>query len=201
MALACAPASFTQTWVWHDQQRLVEHALSTANDDPNLAVMAGDLALEKAEAGDVPALHEARRHYLAAAARVGPVQKGCVSRALSAARLGLAWCMLIEQRGRRGPETEVLLAAFREAVDSGPENPAAWVGLGVGNGIAERYGEAEQALRKALELDRDHSEAWFNLGLLQVRTNRRQEATESLRQALRCKPDNAAARQLLDQLR
>lgn len=200
MVLVCAPVSFVQTWIWHSHEGFVERAVTLHHGDPNLAVMAGDLALVKAQTGSIPAMHSARSHYSAAVAGVVVPEHGEAPCSLSAALLGLAWCNLLEQQGRRGPDTPALVVAFRRAVDAGPENPAAWVGLGVANAIAERYGEAECALRHALALDRGHSEAWFNLGLLQVRTNRKKEAIASLHQAVTCKPGNMAARRLLGQI-
>ncbi|HEX6813047.1 MAG TPA: hypothetical protein VF384_15590 [Planctomycetota bacterium] len=199
--LACAPVSFGQTSIWRSQERFVEHALALRTDDPSFEVMAGDLALEEAQAGSAAALLAARTYYEAAVTGtvVVPEQR-YVPRSLSAGLLGLAWCMLLEQQGRRGPDTPALLDAFQRAIDAGQENPAAWIGFGVANAIAERYPDAERALRKALAIDGSRSEAWFNLGLLQVRTNREREAVASLRQALWCQPDNSAARELLVQI-
>lgn len=201
VATVLGGTSFTQTWTWRDQTRLVNHGIYANPPDANLHAMAGDLQLARAQRGEAGALPAARADYehaeqLAAAA---PGREG--QRALATAHLGLAWCLLLEVQGQRRPATGQLAAAFQRAVDADPLRPAAWVGLGVAHGIAQQPAEAERAFRKALELDPGHSEAWTNLGNLQRLTNRRDEARESLRQALHHDPGNRQAQQLLDQLR
>lgn len=201
LAVLAGGVSFAQTWTWRDQTALVGHGLHRNPTDANLHAMAGDLQLARAQRGEAGALSAARAAYehadqLAAAA---PGHEG--QRASATARLGLAWCLLLEVQGQRRPATGQLAAAFQRAVDADPLRPAAWVGLGVAHGIAQQPTEAERAFRKALELDPGHSEAWTNLGNLQRLTNRRDEARESLRQALHHDPGNRQAQQLLDQLR
>ncbi len=201
LAAVSAPLCFAHTWVWHDQGSLVAHGLRWSPEDPKLLVMSGDLALARAQAGDAAALADARADYTRAEQLAAPGFAGHAHHALGSARLGLAWCLLIEQGGRRGPGTPALLAAFQRAVDAEPDSAAAWVGLGVANGVAEQPAAAEQALRKALALDPDHGDAWFNLGYLQSLGRRVAEARASLEQALRCNPGHEAARRLLDRLR
>jgi tetratricopeptide (TPR) repeat protein len=192
--------SFVQTWVWRDQPHLVRHALAQRPDDATLWRMTGDLALARA-ARDPGALGYARDAYQHALSLCGTATAGTADRARAEAELGLAWCMFREQGGLRGPGTPALLAAFQRAVDGAPDSAAAWVGLGVAYGIAERPAAAEQSLRKALALAPSNADAWFNLGSLQARNGRRDAARESLAEALRCNPHYAAAKDLLDRLR
>lgn len=201
LAVLAGGVSFVQTWTWRDQTQLVGHGLRSNPTDANLHAMAGDLQLVRAQRGEAGALVAARGAYEHAdqLATAAPANEG--QRALATARLGLAWCLLLEVQGQRRPATGQLAAAFQRAVDADPLRPAAWVGLGVAHGIAQQPAEAERAFRKALELDPGHSEAWTNLGNLQRLTNRRDEARESLRQALHHDPGNRQAQQLLDQLR
>jgi Flp pilus assembly protein TadD len=194
LVLACAPLSFVGTGSWRDQGALVTHGLSIAPNDPNLRVMAGDVALAT-DPVRAAADYAAAERAAAAASGERP------HRALAAARLGLAWSLFQQQQGQRGPGTPQLVAAFQRAVDTDPSVPAAWVGLGVAFGVAGRNGDAERAFREALARDADHPEAWFNLGFLQARMGRDGDARASLQQALRCNPGNARARQLLQQLR
>lgn len=193
--------SFVQTWVWHDQQQLVRHGLAHRPEDPTLWRMTGDLALARAAAGDRAALGYARDAYRQALDRAGTATAGSAHRARAEAELGIAWCLLTEQGGQRGPGTPAMLAAFQRAVDSAPESAAAWVGLGVARGVADQPDAAEQALRRAIALEASSSEAWFNLGSLQARIGRRDAARTSLAEALRCNPRHAAAQDLLDRLR
>lgn len=199
-AACCAVGSFAQTWHWHDDAALVRHGLATAPGDGQVLVLAGDTALARAQAGDARALAAARGAY-DAALRAGPVPApGAVVRTFADARLGLAWCLLVEQRGERGPGTPALLAAFEAAVAADGRSAAAWTGLGVANAIAGRRDEAERAFRRALELEPDRTEAWTNLGRVQAEGGRRDEARASLREALRRDPGNAVARQWLDRV-
>ncbi len=158
--------SFVQTWAWHDPQRFVQNALQHAANDPTLLVMAGDQALLRAQQGDPVALATAQSWYATAERLAANERPDLLHRALAPARLGLAWCMLIEQQGRRGSRTPALLAAFQRAVDTDPTSAPSWVGLGVANGIAGANQVAERAFQKALELDPGNPEARHNLSRL-----------------------------------
>jgi protein O-mannosyl-transferase len=161
--------SFAQTWVWHDPEHFVANAIAHAPNDPTLLVMAGDLALMRAQNGDAAAFAAATSAYTQAERLAASDHPELLHRALAPARLGLAWCLMIEQQGRRSSRTPAMIAAFQRAVDTDPTSAPAWVGLGVAHGIAGHTDEAERTFRKALELDPDNVEAHANLARLQAR--------------------------------
>lgn len=161
--------SFAQTWVWHDPQHFVQKTLQHAPNDPTLLVMAGDQALLRAQQGNPLALATAQTTYATAERLAATDHPELRHRALAPARLGLAWCMMLEQQGRRSSRTPAMVAAFQHAVDTDPESAPAWVGLGVANAIAGAQVEAERALQKALQLDPGNPEALANLARLHAR--------------------------------
>ncbi|MCA8973995.1 MAG: tetratricopeptide repeat protein [Planctomycetes bacterium] len=198
-ALAMAPVSRSLCHNWHDADHLTAHVLATSPEDPTVLTLAGDLDLTKAQAGDPARFASARAYYQRAIDNTPPQQNGIVRRTLSAGRLGVAWCMLFEPKPKP-PPPEVLIAAFQAAVDAGPENAAAWIGLGVANGVVGRTHDADAAFRRAIEIDPHHAEGWHNLAHLQFLTGKRQEARASLAEALRCDPNYAPSLGLLQQL-
>lgn len=196
LALLWAPLAFVQVSTWHDDQRLLDRGLRLAPDDPKLQVMAGDLALQRAEDGDAAARAAAEQHYRRAE-QLAVAQGAAAERQLGEARLGSAWCFsLAHQDPAHAAERT---ARFRAVVDAWPDNAAAWVGLGVAHGMAGAPAAAEQALRQALRIDPHNGEGWFNLSLLLLQTGRRPEARAALQQALRCNPDDPRAAALLRQ--
>jgi Flp pilus assembly protein TadD len=70
-----------------------------------------------------------------------------------------------------------------------PDDPKAWLNLGVTLGNQGRYPEAEAACRKALKLKPDFSETWINLGVALEKQGRYPEAEAAYRKALELKPD------------
>ncbi|MBM4059629.1 MAG: tetratricopeptide repeat protein [Planctomycetes bacterium] len=199
LAAVTAALAFVQTSVWRDQQHLVDHGLRWAPEEPRLYVMAGDLALARAQVQGRQALDEAKRAYGLAATFAERLGAGHA--ALPAAKLGTAWCLMLDPSELQARGVQALVDAFQAAVDADPSRPAAWTGLGVGNAVAQRTAAAERAFRRALELDPDHAEAWFNLGRLQAATGQGPAARASLQQALRCDPGNLQAQELLGRLR
>lgn len=199
LAIACGIGAHLQAHTWHDQAQLVARGLAASPDAPKVNVMAGQLALQAAQAGDARALAAARGHY-AKAEQLATARGAAANRQLAEARLGLAWCLLIEQGSHGRAAGAMLVEAFQRAVDTDRDNAAAWVGLGVAHGMHEDTAAAEQAFRQGLQLDPRNSEGWCNLGFLQLRTGRRDEARSSLERALVCDPGNARAAQLLGQI-
>lgn len=148
-----AAASFVATWNWHDSAHLVAHSIVHAPDDPMVQAMAGDLALDRAFAGDYPAILAAKDHYERVVALVDPGRLDEQRRrSLGTARLGLAWCRLLRREGDASQD-EAILAAFRTAVDVGAENAMAWVGLAAANLQLRRFDAAEAAFTEALRRD------------------------------------------------
>lgn len=201
LAAASGALSFVQTWVWQDQTSLVQHGRACSPTDPTLMVMTGDLALARAQTGDSKALQFARDEYAKAEAAALALSSDLPHRALADARLGLAWCMFLTQSGQAARNREVLITAFRRAVDTDPKKAAAWVGLGVAYGTSGQSYDAERSFQTALRLDPNHSEAACNLGFLHIQNGAPGKARSSLKNALRSNPDNERARQLLDSLR
>ncbi len=200
LAIAAGVAAHLQVPVWRDQQQLVSRGLQTSPADPKVHVIAGQMALQTAQSGDRHGLAAARQHFTAAE-RLAAGHDHAANRQLAEARLGLAWCLAIEQSHHGRAAGALLVEAFQRAVDTDRNNAAAWIGLGVAHGMHEDPASAERALRKGLELDPGNTEGWCNLGFLQHRTGRHDEAIDSLQRALQCDPGNARARQLLEQVR
>jgi tetratricopeptide (TPR) repeat protein len=191
--------SHQQTQVWRDQQSLAAHGLRYAPHDPNLLVMAADDLLQRAQRGAAELLPRARELYATAEPLAASASRADrPHRALSAARLGLAWCGWLQAQH---PQQRLLaIAAFQRAVDTDPQLAAAWIGLGVAHGSANQFQPAEQALRRALALEPDNSMAHTNLGNLQLRSRQPAAARDSLQRALQLDPSNATARALLAEL-
>lgn len=200
--LLALPVPYTM-WLcraWHDSETLTAHALTVSGDVPQVLVTAGDLELARAQAGEPQRFAQARDYYQRAIDHTPPARGEFVPVTLSAGRLGVAWCMLFEPRQPPLPPRDVI-AAFEAAIEVGPQNPAAWVGLGVAQASVGDPARAETAFRKALAIDPDHPEALFDLGRLLVLTGRNREARAPLERVLALDPDNAAARELLAQCR
>lgn len=197
LALGIAPATAWQSTRWRSQEQLLAHGLASAPDDPNLHVLAGDLALPSAQAGVRGAHHRATEHYQRAlqllADSPGPAQH----RAEAGAQLGLAYCTWLDEPNWRADGGRALVAAFERAVAADPARASAWIGLGIAHASLGRPDAAERAFRSAIQRDPRSSEAWCNLGRLQLGQGQREAARTSLREALRWGPGNQAASELL----
>lgn len=159
-----APAAFQATWTWYDADHFTAYTVVHAPDDPMVLVMAADRHLGRAYDGDGWARLEAQRLYERALAALGADVEGMQPRlSLAAARLGLAWCQLL--RAEKGGEAAVV-AAFRAAVDTAPENVRAWTGLGIALGEARQFDAARQAFATALQLDPGNAQAQSALARL-----------------------------------
>ncbi|MCB9876507.1 MAG: tetratricopeptide repeat protein [Planctomycetes bacterium] len=193
-----AVMAFTQCDVWRDQANLIDNGLRHAPGRAQVQVMAGNLLLRRAEAGEPAQLGPARERF-ALSLELLRQQDRTGTRLEAAARVGLGWCELREwQAAGRGP---AVITEFERAALIDDQQVGAWVGIGTGKAMSGEHAAAEAAFRRALQLDRGCVEAWFNLGYLQFETGRRDEARRSLEQALRLAPDLAPARQMLEQLR
>ncbi|MCA8954088.1 MAG: tetratricopeptide repeat protein, partial [Planctomycetes bacterium] len=180
-------------------EQLARHALTHTPDDPTVLVLLADQELQQALAGDTAQWTAAREHYRRAVENTPAASNGVVRRTLSAGKLGLAWCLAFDPTRAR-PAPAQVLAAFEDAIAAGPENPAAWVGLGVARGMAGQDGPADEAFERALALDPDNSEAWCNRGYLHLQHRRFAAAADCLDRALRADPGNARARELRSQV-
>lgn len=186
LVAVAAPWTFAACWNWHDLDHFTANALRHAPADPMVLAMAGDLELNRAFDGDAAARWRALALYERAVASVGDVEVAAASqarRSLGSARLGMAWCGLLQfaadrdrgrDRGRVGavgqgaasPDggvgaqeaadaaaRDAVIARFRAAVEIEPESGPAWVGLGVALGELGRPADAIAAFRHAQQID------------------------------------------------
>jgi protein O-mannosyl-transferase len=147
-----APTSFAATWHWRDLESFTNHVVHCAPDDPLTLVMAADYRLSRAFDGDPWALAAATDLYRRTLAELADAPAGTQQRrAQATAQLGAAWCTLL-QRGAPLTAAEAI-GAFRSAVEAAPDNPAAWVGLGVAHATWHQGEAARTAFAMALRLD------------------------------------------------
>ncbi len=195
-AAAAAPWSFLQTANWRDPATFAAHAVRSAGTAPRAHLLAGNLALQRAQAGDAAALATASAAF-AEAERLAAARAPAANRALADALVGRGWCLVLERGGRRDAFTPSIVATFARATEADGGNASTWFGLGVALAIDGRSADAERALLRGLELDPRSSVGWCNLGDLYVRSGRRIEARAALQRALRCDPANQRAAELL----
>jgi tetratricopeptide (TPR) repeat protein len=197
LALGIAPATAWQSTRWRSQEQLLAHGLASAPNDPNLHVLAGDLALQSAQAGMLGARPRAQEHYATALRLLGGSPGPAQHRAEAGARLGLAYCAWLDEPTWRQDGGRALVAAFERAVAADPARASAWIGLGIAHASLGQADAAERAFRSAIQREPRSSEAWCNLGRLQLGRGQREAARTSLREALRWGPGNQAASELL----
>ncbi len=199
LPIAFAGITFLQFDHWRDDESLGQHTVQHFPEQPSALVMVADAALQRAQAGDASQWAIANEHYRRAVEHTPSNADGPVRVTLSAGRLGLAWCLLLGPNQRR-PDRQQVIDAFEAAVRAGPDNPAAWVGLGVAHGMLGNPQQSGQALDRAIELDPNHSEAWFNRAFLHQQLGQLDDARRCVREALRSNPSNARAMQMAGQL-
>jgi hypothetical protein len=159
LPLLLAPFTFAATWTWHDSASLIAKSVKNAPDDPMVLAMAGDLALDRAFGGDRSTVPEAEAYYRRAVAAIGTATRGEQDRrTIGTAKLGLAWCTLMQADRSRGSAGAVI-AAFRDAVEAAPQNPMAWVGLGGAHLELREFEAAEHAFGEALRVAPDNAQA------------------------------------------
>lgn len=81
---------------------------------------------------------------------------------------------------------------FQRAVESDPENAAAWANLGAANAASGKEQEAVESYSRALQLDPKSWLAHYNLGLLWARRGNTDQALTHLDQAFAVLPDPAS---------
>lgn len=84
--------------------------------------------------------------------------------------------------------------AFEQALVDDPDDPRAWLDLGLVREAKGDFGSAESAYRRATELDENFAEAYNNLGVLLRETGKLAEATAALERSVALDPDLTAAR-------
>jgi Flp pilus assembly protein TadD len=187
--------------VWRDQAAFVAHCASCEPGNAAVQVISGNVHLAAAQAGDASQIEWARRAYTNALTSCSVSGRPAADDLAAKARLGLAWCDLVEQQRRGAVDAASLVLRFRAGLASQSAAPSAWVGIGIAHGLAQQVDEARRAFGNAIELDPRCPEAWFNLGYLQLETGRSAEARASLERSLQCDPDLREAADLLARLR
>lgn len=100
-------------------------------------------------------------------------------------------------RGERllaGGEVEGATKVFEDWLAQHPDDPRAWLDLGLARESAGRAGGAEEAYRRASELDPGFAEAFNNLGVILRERGKLEEAIPALERAVALDPALAAAR-------
>ncbi len=83
---------------------------------------------------------------------------------------------------------------FEQALADDPNDPRAWLDLGLAHEAAGAFASAEKAYRRATEIDANFAEAFNNLGVLLRESGKLAEATAMLERAVGLDPRLAAAR-------
>ncbi len=83
---------------------------------------------------------------------------------------------------------------FEDALAIDPNDPRAWLDLGLAHEAAGDFESAEKAYRKSADLEPDFAEAFNNLGVLLREAGKLREATTMLERAVVLDPQLAAAR-------
>jgi tetratricopeptide (TPR) repeat protein len=86
----------------------------------------------------------------------------------------------------RTPSLAVIV--FGHGVESRPDSPLLWLGLGVSESLDEKLNLAEQSLRKAIDLDAHFSDAYLLLGDI-LEQEKPREALEIFRRTIAAHPD------------
>ena len=84
---------------------------------------------------------------------------------------------------------EPAIYVFRIALNSRPDVPKLWLGLGLSHYLAGRLDEAEPALRKALALEPNYESAYVVLADLLEQSRRTGDALDIVRKAMEVQPD------------
>ena len=90
-------------------------------------------------------------------------------------------------------KTIYVLATAQEAVAVAPDDPRAWVLLGVAEYLRQQYTEAIEANQHALRLDPKYGDALYNLGCAFALTKRPDEAFQYLQRSALGDPARRAA--------
>jgi Flp pilus assembly protein TadD len=83
---------------------------------------------------------------------------------------------------------------FEQALANDPNDPRAWLDLGLAHEVAGDFASAEKAYRRSAEVDRNFAEAFNNLGVLLREDGKLPEATTMLERAVALDPQLTAAR-------
>ena len=94
---------------------------------------------------------------------------------------------LFRDRLLRQKDAEV---AYHRAIESDPNDPWAWYGLGFTLQELKRNAEAEAAYRQAVELDPDDGPSWLGLGILWRELKRFEEAEAAFRRSIELDPQS-----------
>src|SRR5437773_733505 len=164
--------SWNQVEVWHDSEKLWNHALAI---DPKTSMAQFGLGRVLADQGK-PA--EAIEHYR---------QALNIKPDYGAAHYN--WGVVLGQQGKPAEAIE----HYRLAVQMRPNSADAHNNWGVVLGQQGRLADAVEHFQQALRLKPDFAEAHNNWGFALAQQGKRAEAIEHYRHALRLNPDNALA--------
>lgn len=206
LLLALGVLTWQQTQIWHDSERLWQHALAV---DERSSFAHNNLGLALAERG---AFAEAIKHirraveidprFVEAHANLGNFlahggsSEEAISHLRQALKIDPAFANAHNTLGNilvdRG-ETDQAIEHFRKALDANPKSAMTYYNLG--RALARR-GDAPGAIenyRKALELNPDDPDVHNNLGLVFQSQRKFPEAVEQFQNALRADPRYAKA--------
>lgn len=108
-----------------------------------------------------------------------------------AARLNAAWVM--RQLGRHAE----CLEGFRRVTEADPENPRAWIGVGVAFGELRRLHEACSAFERAVALAPESADAAYHLAFTLSQLGRYQDGVRAMKRAMSFEREFAAFRFLM----
>jgi len=93
-------------------------------------------------------------------------------------------------KNTRQDEAVPLLEKYLEKV---PDDPRAWVGLGVGYEDEKRFPDAQKAFERALQADPKYADAEYQLGILISLNGNSAQAMEHFERAIQINPNHALA--------
>ena len=170
--LILATLSIRQTKTWASSEALFAHA---ANVSPNAHIAhtnLGNVLTERKAEGN---LAEAIIHYEEALqiAQSLPYNMGPTDPVTSKILSNLGSAL------RQSGNVSEAVRRYEEAIEKNPQNPYAFLGLGIIAATEGRMGEAETRYQKTLEVAPKFSPAYLNLGALFSATGRYEEALAS----------------------
>jgi len=167
-----ATLSIRQTKTWASSEALFAHAVKVSPDSHVAHTNLGNVFTERKAEGN---LAEAIIHYEEALqiAQSLPYNAGPTDPVTSKILSNLGSAL------RQSGGVSKAVRRYEEAIEKNPQNPYAFLGLGIIAATEGRMGEAETQYRTALEIAPKFSPAYLNLGALFSATGRYEEALAS----------------------